>query len=247
MAARAERKRIFNVDDAVSTHITRERKNAVPADMAQRQQCVRMHGTRSLNFLRVFSNNSMKINVGSKNDVKVQAVRESIRDYKFLSSAAVSGIDVRSEISEQPKTLEETIRGARNRARNAFQNCDYSFGLEDGLMQVPTAETGYMNICACVIYDSRNYHLGLSSAFEYPPEVTRLVFEEELDINQAFHRICLTKNPKVGSTEGAIGILTHGRLPRKEYTKQAIVTALIHLENSGGYGARHLQFSLLLL
>ncbi|HLD06430.1 MAG TPA: inosine/xanthosine triphosphatase [Candidatus Nanoarchaeia archaeon] len=174
----------------------------------------------------------MRINVGSKNDVKVSAVREAIRDYNFLSNADVSGLEVNSEISEQPKSADETIRGAMNRARNAFQDCDYSFGIEDGLMRVPNTKTDYMNVCACVIYDGQNYHIGLSSAFEYPHEVTKLVFDEGLDINQAFHKVGLTKNLNVGSAEGAIGILTHGRLLRKEYTKQAITMALIHVENS---------------
>lgn len=174
----------------------------------------------------------MRINVGSKNDVKIEAVREAICDYDFLSNAEVVGIDVNSEVSEQPKSVDETIRGAMKRAESAFRNCDYSFGLEDGLMQVPNTKTGYMNICACAIYDGQNYHVGLSSAFEYPADVTRLVFEEGLDINQAFYRVGLTKNPKVGSEEGAIGILTHGRLLRKDYTKQAVMMALIHVENS---------------
>lgn len=173
----------------------------------------------------------MKINVGSQNNVKVNAVREIIRDYNFLSNADVSGIKVNSEVSDQPKSIDETIRGAINRARNAFQNCNYSFGLEDGLMQVPNTKTNYMNICACAIYDGQNYHIGLSSAFEYPYDVTKLVFDEGLDINQAFHKVGLTKNPKVGSAEGAIGILTHGRLPRKEHNKQAITMALIYVEN----------------
>ncbi len=177
----------------------------------------------------------MKINVGSQNNVKVSAVREAIRDYDFLSNTDVSGLNVSSEISEQPKSVDETIRGAINRSRNAFQNCNFSFGLEDGLMRVPNTKTNYMNVCACAIYDGQNYHIGLSSAFEYPHDVTKLVFEEGLDINQAFHRVGLTKNPKVGSSEGAIGILTHGRLLRKEYTKQAITMALIHVENSKKY------------
>lgn len=174
----------------------------------------------------------MRINVGSKNDVKVEAVREAIRDYAFLSNAEVAGIDANSEVSEQPKSVGETIRGAMNRAKSAFRDCDYSFGLEDGLMRVPNTKTDYMNICACAIYDGKNHHIGLSSAFEYPPHVTKLVFEEGLDINQAFHRVGLTKNPKVGSAEGAVGILTHGRLLRKDYTKQAVMMALIHVENS---------------
>lgn len=38
-----------------------------------------------------------------------------------------------------------------------------------------------------------------------------------------------------GSSDGAIVILTHGRLLRKDYIKQAITTALIHLENLEKY------------
>lgn len=172
----------------------------------------------------------MKINVGSKNDVKIVAVKEAVRDYDFLSGAEISGVYACSDVSEQPKSIDETIRGAMIRAKNAFKDCEYSFGIEDGLMQVSNTKTNYMNICACVIYDGQNFHIGLSSAFEYPDNVTKLVFKEGLDINQAFYKIGLTKNPKVGSAEGAIGILTHGRLLRKEYTKQAITMALIHLD-----------------
>ncbi len=174
----------------------------------------------------------MKIIVGSKNDVKVEAVKEIIQDYTFLSNSEVVGMEVSSGVSEQPKSIAETITGAMNRAKNTFLNCDYCFGLEDGLMQVPNTKTDYMNVCVCAIYDGQNYYIGLSSAFEFPADVTKLVFEESLDINQAFYKVGLTKNPKVGSQEGVIGILTHGRLLRKEYTKQAITMALIHVEKS---------------
>ena len=92
-----------------------------------------------------------------------------------------------------------------------------------------------MNVCVCAIYNGQNYYIGLSSAFEYPRDVTKLVFDKGLDINQAFYEVGLTKNSKIGSSEGTIGILTFGRLIRKEYSKQAILMALIHLENSDKY------------
>jgi len=177
----------------------------------------------------------MKINVGSKNDIKVNAVREVIRDYDFLVNADVLSLEVSSEISDQPKSIDETILGAMNRAKNAFQNCDYSFGIEDGLINIPKTKTGYMNVCVCAIYDGQNFDIGLSPAFEYPCDVIRLVFDKGMDINQAFYKIGLTKNPKIGSAEGAIGILSNGRLLRKEYTKQAIIMALIRIENSEKY------------
>ncbi len=174
----------------------------------------------------------MKLNIGSKNKVKIDAVKEAIQDYDFLSNAEVVSVEADSEVSEQPKSMNETIKGAMNRAKKVFKNCDYSFGIEDGLIKVENTKTDYMNICVCAIYDGKNFHIGFSSAFEYPIEVTKLVINGGLDINQAFHKIGLTENPKVGSAEGAVGVLTKGRLKRKEYTKQGIVMALIHLENS---------------
>ncbi len=98
-------------------------------------------------------------------------------------------------------------------------------------MQVPFSKTGHMDVCACAIYDGREFHLGLSSAWEFPDKkVLDYMLNDGLDMSQAINKAGLTKNPKVGSEEGAIGILTKGRLDRKEYTKQALRTALIHLE-----------------
>ena len=56
------------------------------------------------------------------------------------------------------------------------------------------------------------------------------MLDDGLDMTQAALKAGLTDNPKVGSAEGLVGIMTKGRLTRKEYTKEAIRTALIHLE-----------------
>lgn len=180
----------------------------------------------------------MRICVGSTNEVKVNAVKEAIQDYQIFSNAEIIVVKVNSGVSDQPRSAEETIQGAINRARNAFKDCNYSFGIEDGLMKVPNTKTDYMNICACVIYDGKNFHLGLGPAFEYPIEVTRLVIEEGLDIDQAYYRAGLTDNPNIGSYEGVIGMLTKGKLSRKEYTKLAVMMALIHLENKNLYSKK---------
>ena len=173
----------------------------------------------------------MKIKVGSKNKAKVEAVAEIIRDYPHLKDSSVRGVEVDSGISAQPKSLDETIKGAMNRARGIFSGCDYSIGLESGLMQVPNTKSGYMDVCVAAIYDGKEFHLGLSSAWEFPDKkITELMLHEGLDMPEAINKAGLTKNPKIGSEQGAIGILTKGRVDRKEYTKQALRTALIHLE-----------------
>ncbi len=172
----------------------------------------------------------MKIKVGSVNKVKIEALKEILLDYPNLKNAEISNINVSSNIADQPKSLEETINGAINRAKNAFKNCTYSFGIESGLMAVPKTKTGFMDVCACAIFDGKEYHLGLSSAWEVPKKIMYHMLNDRLDMNQATFKAGLTKNPQIGSKEGLVGILTKGRLTRKEYTKEAIRTALIHLE-----------------
>lgn len=174
----------------------------------------------------------MRLFVGSINPVKVEAVTEIIKDYPILANSTVISVDAPSQVSPQPKSLEETIRGAMNRARNAFGECDYSFGIESGIIHVPYTRTGYMDLCACVIYNGNEFTFGLSSAFECPEQITKLMTESGMDMNQAFYHARLTTNQKLGSAEGAVGLLTGGRLTRKAYTKQAIVMALIHLEKT---------------
>ena len=177
----------------------------------------------------------MIIKVGSKNPAKIEAVTEIIQDYDLLKGATVVGVEVESGIVEQPLTLEETIQGAMNRAKNAFQDCAYSFGLESGLFPVPHTKSGYMDTGVCAIYDGQQFHLGLSSPFEYPKEITRLVVAEGKNVSAAAKITKLTDHPYVGHAQGMIGIVTKGRVTRKDYTKQAIVTALIHLENPDLY------------
>jgi len=174
---------------------------------------------------------SLKILVGSENKAKVQAVVEAFTEYAHLAQAEVSGISADSGVSDQPKSLDETVQGAMNRARGAFVECTYSIGIESGLMHVPNTKSGYVDVCAAAIYDGKEFHLGLSSAWEFPDkEIIRSMIDEGLDMSQAINKAGLTKNPKIGSEEGAIGIMTKGRMDRKEYTKQALRMALIHLE-----------------
>jgi len=173
----------------------------------------------------------MIIHIGSKNPAKVDAVKEIILNYPIFEGAKVNGIEVDSGVYKQPKSLKETIQGATNRAKSCFPGANYSFGIESGIMEVPGTVTGYMDICACAIYDGKNVRLGLSSAFEYPKEITRLILSERLDATEAALKAGITANTKIGSEQGLIGLLTGGRLTRKKYTQEAIRTALVQIEN----------------
>jgi inosine/xanthosine triphosphatase len=174
----------------------------------------------------------MKIIVASLNQQKIAAVKELMAEYPMFAGASIEGVSVPSGISDQPKSLEETVQGAINRAKGAFHDADYSFGIESGLVAVPQTKTGTMDLCVCAIYDGKNIHLGLSSAFEPPILVAKFMHEKGMNMSDATAAAGLTTSKNIGAAEGLIGILTHGRLTRLGYTKQAVTTALIHLENA---------------
>lgn len=177
----------------------------------------------------------MKIKVASTNPQKIKAVSDLIPQYDFLADSTLQGISVPSGVADQPKSLEETVRGAINRAKSAFTDADYSFGIESGLTDVPYTKSGIMDLCVCAIYDGKEIHLGLSSAFEPPKKIVDLM-KKGMNMSDACFEAGLTTNPQIGSSEGLIGILTRGRMDRLAYTKQAVTTALIHLENAHLFG-----------
>ncbi len=167
----------------------------------------------------------MKISIGSKNPTKIGAVTEVFEsmssEYKFLS------VDAASQIPDQPIGLEITVQGAKNRARNAYDDCDLSVGIESGII-TPDQST-YMIVAACAIYDGEEYFLGLSPAFSLPKDVSELIKREKVDVDTAVHKLGLSEDPRTGYKEGIIGILTNGKLTRKQYTKPAIEMALVEL------------------
>ncbi|GAB6096748.1 inosine/xanthosine triphosphatase [Desulfatiferula olefinivorans] len=171
----------------------------------------------------------MIIMIGSKNPNKIQAVTDAFCMFEPFRGARFTGVSAPSGVSDQPLGLEETITGAGNRAKNAFNGCDFSVGLESGLVPVPLSRTGYMNLSACAIFDGADLYLGLGPAFELPEAVTRLVTEHKLELDEAILRAGVSTNPRIGYSEGIIGILTQGVITRKDYMTPAVSMAMARL------------------
>lgn len=174
----------------------------------------------------------MKINVGSKNAVKVSAVRETLKLYPNLfQNLEVLGTDVSVEEFGHPIGFDSIINGSNDRAKESFKNCSYSIGLESGLVEVPKTKSGYMEISACTIFDGGNLYHGLSSGFEWPLSVTKGILSGDGDASKLFKDLKITNSNKQGAEEGGIvGVLTNNRMLREEQIKQSLVLALIYLE-----------------
>jgi inosine/xanthosine triphosphatase len=179
----------------------------------------------------------MAIAIGTTNQAKIQALEEVLQEYSFFDSKKAIAISADSGVSDQPLSLQETIQGAKNRAEKALLSCDatYGFGIESGLMEAPGTKTGFLHISVCAIFDGKNHYVGLSTGFEVPPAILSLITDKKLDLADACLQSGITTNTLIGSTEGLVGILTKGRTDRKEYSKQAIKSALVQLEHAKWY------------
>lgn len=171
----------------------------------------------------------MVIHVGSGNPVKLQAIREVMTSCAQFRHAEFVPTPVPSGVPDQPLGFVQTLLGAKNRARAAFDGCDYSVALESGLIPVPECRTGYMNLTACAIFDGQDIFVGLGPAFELPDEVTRLVVDKGMELDPAVKKAGLTDNERIGYAQGIIGILSQGRVTRLDYSKPAVSMALVRM------------------
>ena len=47
----------------------------------------------------------MKLNIGTKNPIKIKAVKETIKNYDFLKDADINSLNVDSKVKDQPKSI----------------------------------------------------------------------------------------------------------------------------------------------
>lgn len=90
------------------------------------------------------------------------------------------------------------------------------------------------DVCVVSAYDGIHHHCGLSCAFEVPKQILKHI-HDGADLSQACNRSCITSDGEIGQHGGLIGLLTHGRITRKDYTMQAVNMALTFCENDEWY------------
>ena len=162
--------------------------------------------------------------VGSLNPIKLQAVRDAA--IQFFDGVEVLAVAVPSGVSAQPFGDEEMIAGATQRAQAALHTqastADYGVGLEGGVLELKEG----MFACAWCAVVHLDGVLGLASTgrFLLPLRVAELV-RGGMELGYADDVVFGRSNSK--QNEGAVGILTHGRLTRAQFYSPAVLLALI--------------------
>ncbi len=179
-----------------------------------------------LNFVKT-------IVVASQNPVKLRAVQDGFLQMFPDDKFVLVPVNVPSGVSNQPMSDEETCRGALQRAQTAARlhpNADYWVGIEGGVDPTgPLNSTPELFASAWIVIKSKiSIGMARTGAFRLPREVTRLI-QEGKELGEADDIVFGRTNSK--QENGAVGLLTHNLIDRKQLYEQAVILALIPIKN----------------
>ncbi len=168
----------------------------------------------------------MKVIIASTNPVKIEATRRAFFEVFDGEDFVFQGVAISSEVSHQPMTDEETLRGATNRvraARDQYTDADFWVGLEGGVEDI-NGELHQFSWTVVQAKDGREGK-GRSATYIAPPIYRDMVIKEHKDVGGVGDIVFGTKNSKQGP--GASGLLTGGIIDRVELDRHATIFALI--------------------
>lgn len=150
-----------------------------------------------------------KVVIGSNNPAKIKAVQAVFKDAEVVPVAVDSGV------SDQPKSDDETLRGAMNRAKAAKQFGNIGIGLEGGVTMTPYG-LFLVNYGALVDEHGKCYVAG-GLRIPLPPEIKEGL-EKGLELGEVMDQ--LTRKKGIRHDEGAIGVFTANLVKRAEMFEQ---------------------------
>jgi inosine/xanthosine triphosphatase len=170
--------------------------------------------------------------VASRNPVKVQAALGGFQRMFPGQEFDIQTVSVQSEVSDQPFSSEETLKGAHNRAANAarlFPSADFWVGIEGGVEENPD---GLVAFAWIVIQSTDLIGKGRTGTFFLPPDVSYWVRQGK-ELGEADDIVFSRTNSK--QENGAIGILTGDVIDRAQLYEMAVILALVPFKNPALY------------
>lgn len=165
----------------------------------------------------------LKVAVGSKNPVKIEAVKEAFQKVWTGKTFEFIGTEVLSGVPDQPMSDEESIKGATIRANNAIKSllADFGVGLEGGLQKI--GERWFD--CGWIVVIDREGRTGFGSSLrmEAPKKMMELI-HQGIELGKVNDLLFKTENSK--HDQGHFGLMTDNVISRKEGYRDGIIAAL---------------------
>jgi inosine/xanthosine triphosphatase len=148
--------------------------------------------------------------------------------FRFEQREAESGV------AETPMSIDESMRGARQRAEQVFSGADpaptLSVGVEGGLF----IEHGvlFLQSWTC-LFDGERCYFGSSGALSLPSALAALVTNDGLSLGAAVDRFA--QQSDIRSRQGTYGVLTKDIVTREDSFASATTFALMPYFNDAVY------------
>eukprot|EP01080_Neovahlkampfia_damariscottae_P005094 gene5094-8693_t len=177
----------------------------------------------------------MKIIVGSLNPVKINCAKNAFE--KYFKDIECQGIAVKSGVSDQPITQDETFDGAKNRATALFElnkkenlNGDYFIGIEGGAFKY--YEKWFELGCFCIIDKEGKVAYGCSPMFELPNSIGEKLLNGT-ELGELVDDLTGQKNSKQAG--GAVAYFSKNILTRQSLYESGLVSAILPFLNKEMY------------
>ena len=169
----------------------------------------------------------MKVVVGSTSEPKVSAVKEAFKDY-FYEKIQIVAVDVNSDVSRTPFSVDECIRGCRNRinrCKEKVPDADYYVGIESGILK--TSEFCFLGAWAVILNAATGKESIGSSALVPLPSSAFTNISPDVRISETMNYGLFDSDlVKKKSVLGVGGIITHGLITRHNQVSLALKVAL---------------------
>ncbi|OHS96014.1 UTP--glucose-1-phosphate uridylyltransferase family protein [Tritrichomonas foetus] len=159
----------------------------------------------------------MKFIVTSRNSVKVSAVEFALKKIlKDTIKFTVDGFASKSDVSDQPMSLEETKRGAINRIFNCeCKDADYFISVESGCDR--EFDNLYeFTLCAISDGTKNKFGFGVSTKFIIPHHIASKLINGNKSLGE------LVPHPT-----GLVGYSTNENIKRFDLVYESVITALV--------------------
>lgn len=165
---------------------------------------------------------SLRIIVGSKNPVKINAARSIFSLYYPDIPLDCQGVDAPSHVPDQPIGEDETRIGAENRVLYCQQHhqADFYVAMEGG---AELFSYGPATFAFVVIANSQQRAIGRSSNLPLPPSLYNALLQGK-ELGDVMDSAFNTTNIK--QQGGAIGLLTNHQATRESTYTQALTLAM---------------------
>ncbi len=170
--------------------------------------------------------NSVQMVVASRNPVKISAAKLG---YQRIFPAVVveaQGTDCESGVGDQPRSDDETRRGATLRAAAARQmqpDADVWVGIEGGIDTIGDNMFAF----AWAVIETKDCRGESRSGTFLLPQSVRQIIEQGEELGKAIDIVYGQTNSK--QQGGAIGILSGGQISRTQLYEHAVALALMPL------------------